>query len=49
MGLIDLAILRLSQERKDNPTEKEIAIKMLDIVNRIKTAGHKKIALALDN
>ena len=48
MGLLELSILRLRQERKFNPTEKEIAIKMLDIVDRIKKTGHKKIALALD-
>jgi hypothetical protein len=48
MGLLDLSILRLRQERNFDPTEKEIAIKMLDIVDRIKKTGHKKIALALD-
>jgi len=48
MSLLELSVLRLRQERNFAPTEKEIAIKMLDIVDRIKKTGRKKIALALD-
>ena len=48
MNLAYMSVLRLQQENNFNPTEKEIAIKMLDIVDRIKKTGRKNIALALD-